>query len=86
MRFFEWLAAIRRSQVEKLRFPAKGVELLNTVTKTSWAMSSASARVAHHPQHQVEHLVAVKANDLVESLLVAFAQASNEKSLGEVHR
>src|SRR4051812_4418811 len=45
IRFFEWLAAIRRSQVVNFDSPRNESMLLKTVTKTSWAMSSASARV-----------------------------------------
>ena len=44
MRFLAWLAAMRSSQVDSLASPRKVSMLLKTVTNTSWAMSSASAR------------------------------------------
>ena len=44
MRFLAWLAAMRSSQVDSLASPRNVSMLLKTVTNTSWAMSSASAR------------------------------------------
>ena len=45
IRFLQWLAAMRSSQVENLDSLRKLSTVLNTVTKTSWARSSASARL-----------------------------------------
>ena len=86
IRFLQWLAATRSSQVENFASPRKPSMVLNTVMKTSWATSSASWRLPEHPVDQAEDLVAVEADDLAERLLVALLEASDEEPLGDAHR
>ena len=45
IRFLQWLAAMRSSQVENFDSPRNPSTVLKTVTKTSCAMSSASGRL-----------------------------------------